>query len=169
MNIKKRLEKFGITSVYHFTDESNLESIEKFGIQSLYNIEQQNIDVSRFGANELSHDLDVRSGLDRYVHLSFIKDHPMYHNAKSRGSILKPVWLELDISILFEDETLFCDEVANSSRAVLFRVDNILNSINFNGMINERDFWIKKEIRKAEILAYNNVSTDKILGVTYGK
>jgi len=35
MNLKETLEEFGITSIWHFTDRSNLESIEEHGLLSL--------------------------------------------------------------------------------------------------------------------------------------
>jgi len=167
--IKNILDKYGITSVYHFTDEANLETIEKYGLQSLKNIFRLNIDVKHFGAEELSHNLDQRKGLDQYVHLAFIQDHPMYYVAKQRGNLKNPVWLEIDSSILFEDDTLFCDKVANQTNANIFGIDKITRYIDFDAMIYERDFNTKKEARKAEIMALNLINPNKIKGVTYGK
>lgn len=169
MNIKNKLAEYGITSVYHFTDKSNLKSIQENGLQSLFNIEEESIDVSHFGANDFSHQLDRQKGLDDYIHLSFIKDHPMLHSAIARGSIINPVWLEIDISVLLEDETLFCDEVANARNAHLFKKKHLLKSIDFDGMIYEKDFWVRKDIRKAEILVYDHIPLNEIIGVTYGK
>jgi hypothetical protein len=174
MNIKKTLKNYGITSIYHFTDEANLKTIEKFGLQSLKNILDKNIPVKHFGAEELSHILDERSGLDKYVHLSFIKDHPMYHEAKRRGNLINPVWIELDSSILYENTTLFCDKVANKNGAEIFDIDEILEKIDFdiltdNRFISGEEWKIRKEIRKAEIMAINLISTNKIKGITYGK
>ncbi len=174
MNIKKTLENYGITSIYHFTDKANLHTIEKHGLQSLKNICTFNIPVKHFGAEELSHILDERRGLDKYVHLSFIKDHPMYHVAKSRGNLINPVWIELDSSILYEDTTLFCDKVANQNESEIFDIDKILEKINFdiltdNRFISGYEWNIRKEIRKAEIMALSSISTNKIKGITYGK
>jgi len=169
MNIRETLSSFGITSIYHFTDKSNLKSIEKYGIQSLFNIESKNINVSSYGANSLSHELDRKSGLDKFVHLSFLKDHPMYYSAKKRGAITTPIWLELDISILFEDDTLYCDKVANQTNSNIFKIENILDFIDFDKMINEKDFCKRVEVRKAEIMAYSSINLDKIKGVSYGK
>jgi len=42
---------------------------------------KQRIKVSRYGASESSHRQDIQKGLDKCVHLSFIKDYPMYHIA----------------------------------------------------------------------------------------
>ena len=174
MSIKETLENYGITSIYHFTDEANLQTIEKYGLQSLKNILKLDIDVKHFGAEELSHILDERRGLDKYVHLSFIKDHPMYYVARSRGNLINPVWIELDSSILYEESTLFCDKVANQNQSDIFRIENVLEKINFEILTDNRflsgDEWkLRKEIRKAEIMALNTISTDKIKGITYGK
>jgi len=167
--IKNILDKYGITSVYHFTDKANLETIEKYGLLSLRNILRLNIDVKHFGAEELSHNLDQRKGLDQYVHLAFIQDHPMYHVAKKRGNLKNPVWLEIDSSILFEEDTLFCDKVANQTNANIFDIDKIIEYINFDTILYETDFNRKIEARKAEIMALNSINPNKIKGITYGK
>jgi len=168
MNTISLLESYGITSVYHFTDKSNLENIEKYGIQSLKNLKINNIQ-STYGANELSHNLDRQKGLDRFVHLSFVKDHPMYHSAKKRGNLITPVWIELDISILLNDKTFFSDKVANSYGAKIFKIDDILKYIDIQNLFNYNDFLLGKETRKAEIMVNNYIPTNKILGVSYGK
>lgn len=174
MTIKQILESYGITSVYHFTDKANLQTIEKFGLQSLRNILIQNIPVKHFGAEELSHRLDQRRGLDQYVHLAFLKDHPMYHVAKQRGNLIEPVWIELDSSILYDESTLFCDKVANQNGANIFRLENILDSIDLkaltnDGYLNSEEWKARKELRKAEIMALDFIDTNKIRGITYGK
>jgi ribonucleotide monophosphatase NagD (HAD superfamily) len=174
MTTKEILEEYGITSIYHFTDNANIQTIEKYGLQSLKNICDLDIDVKHFGAEELSHILDERRGLDKYVHLSFIKDHPMYHIAKSRGNLINPVWIELDSSILYENTTLFCDKVANQNGAKIFDIDSILENINFeiltdNRFLSGEDWQKRKETRKAEIMALDSISTNKIKGITYGK
>lgn len=168
MDIKKTLANLGITSVYHFTDRANLDTIEKYGIQSLKNIMEKSIPVKHFGAEELSHTLDQRKGLDNYVHLSFIKDHPMYHISKRRGNLKDPVWIELDTTILYEKSTLFCDQVANASAASLFEIDEVLQKIDFDKLLFEQDFNTRKEARKAEILVHRSIPTKYIKGVTNG-
>jgi len=174
MSIQETLENFGITSIYHFTDEANLKTIEKYGLQSLKNILTQSIPVKHFGAEELSHSLDIRRGLDEYVHLSFITDHPMYHVAKSRGNIINPIWIEINASILYDDSTYFCDKVANQNGSNIFKIDDLLNNIDFEILLNNRhlssDEWQKrKNVRKAEIMALNSISLDSIKGISYGK
>jgi hypothetical protein len=165
--INNYLKVKNINYLWHFTDLSNLDSIKKYGLQSLHNINKYNIKVSRFGAEELSHSLDYSRGLDKFVHLSFIKDHPMYYVAKSRGSIINPIWLKINISVLFQKENLLCNGVANATNSILFGIDEI-NRIDFDNM-NNSDFEIAKNARKAEILIYNQVPANLIEGVYFGK
>lgn len=164
------LQNYGINTLWHFTDRSNLDSIEKNGLLSLHNIISYGIKVSRFGADELSHSLDLKYGLDKFIHLAFIKDHPMYHVAKQRKSIVDPIWLEIDISVLDNEKVFLCNKVANASNSKLFdmhRVD-ISSIINFNDLCNSRDFQTKKEARKAEILVPSIIYKEQIIGVYNG-
>ncbi len=93
-----KLRQYAIKHTWHFTDKSNLESIIKNrGILSLRRITDNNIAVSIYGGNQWSHDADRHKGLDSYVHLAFIDDHPMLYVAKQEGRIQEPIWLQIDI------------------------------------------------------------------------
>jgi len=72
MKLKELLIKSGIKDLWHFTDMSNLYSIQKNSLLSLEKIASNKINVTCFGADELSHSLDRASGLDKYVHLAFL-------------------------------------------------------------------------------------------------
>lgn len=174
MSIVETLRKHNINSVWHFTDISNLKSMKKYGILSLHEIVENSIEA-RFGADSLSHSLDRQYGLDNYVHLAFIKDHPMYHNALKRGSIKHAVWLELDLSILLDSGAIFSDEIANKSGAKMYTLDKVEEKIDFEKMFHN-DFWTKVEARKAEIMiperidmSYLKAIYDTRTGVRYGK
>jgi hypothetical protein len=93
----------------------------------------------------------------------------MYHVAKARGNIIDPIWIELDISVLLEQKTLFCDKVANQTNSHLFDVKGVLKFIDFDSLVYSKDFNTKKEARKAEILVHDFIGTDKIKGIHYGK
>lgn len=167
MGFLETLKRHDITSVWHFTDEANLKSIERHGILSLRNIIDNNIEVSHFGADDLSHSLDKYYGLDRYVHLSFIADHPMYYIARKRGSIIRGVWIELDIDILLMNDVLFSDKVANQTGVKPFSYKKVEEKIDFRKMFHN-DFRTRVEARKAEIMVLSHIRTDNILGVYYG-
>lgn len=168
MNIQKVLKSHGIKSIWHFTDKSNLASIKKYGLLSLKKIEKKSVHVSFYGADSLSHSLDRSLGLDKFVHLSFIDDHPMYHVAKRDGRIKNPIWLEIDLSVLHEDNTIFSDEVANKNGASIFGVDKLERMINFNTLLYPKDFTTKIKVRKAEIMVVNNISYKNIKGIYCG-
>jgi len=167
MSIIETLNRHDIKSVWHFTDISNLRSIEKYGILSLHEILENGIDA-RFGADSFSHSLDRIYGLDAYVHLAFVNDHPMYHVAKSRGNIKKGVWIEIDLSVLVENKTRFSPQVANKRGAKLYKMNLVDKMIDFKKM-HSRYFDVYKDARKAEIVVKNNIETKYILGVYYGK
>jgi len=165
-DIIEYLNSKGIDSFWHFTDASNLETIEKYGLQSLWNINRLKIPVNRFGGNKLSHQLDYKKDLDLYVHLAFIKDHPMYHIAKKEGRIINPVWLNIDIRVLFHKECYFCPTVANKINSNAYRFDKIMK-LNFD-IFNHSNFDIRKEARKAEVLVKTKIEPFYIKGIYYG-
>jgi len=160
------LNSKGIKNFWHFTDASNLETIKKYGLQSLWNIKRLNIPVNRFGGNNLSHQLDYEKNLDLYVHLAFMKDHPMYHKAKKDGRIINPVWLEIDIRVLFNKECYFCPTVANKTNANPYNFDRIME-LDFDKFYHY-SFDIRKEARKAEILVKSKIEPFYIKGIYYG-
>ena len=168
MSIVNQLKNIGIESLYHFTDYSNIASIEHHGILSLKQIKEKNIKVARFGADSLSHSLDRFYKLDHFVHLSFIDDHPMYHKAKQRGTIVKPVWLEIDVSILEDFTTLASNTIANKTGANIFFIDDIFKYIDFKKFYS-LNFATKVEARKAEVMVPNAIPINKIKGAFYGK
>ena len=160
------LNSKNIKSFWHFTDASNLETIKKHGLQSLWNIERLNIPVKRFGGNKLSHQLDYEKNLELYVHLAFIKDHPMYYRAIQDKRIINPVWLEVDIRILFHKECYFCPTVANQKNATPYTFDRIVE-LDFEKFYHH-DFDIRKEARKAEVLVKGKIEPFYIKGIYYG-
>ena len=91
-----------VEKLYHFTDRENLESIKKNG--GLYSwdfCEKNNLSISKPGGDELSRSLDKRYGLENYVRLSFSRNHPMMHVAKSQNRINNPIILEIDPEVIF--------------------------------------------------------------------
>jgi len=168
MSIQTILNNHGINSIWHFTDRSNLKSILEYGLLSLGAIVNNKIEVSRFGATHSSHIQDVKKGLHKFVHLSFIKDHPMYHMTKLDGRIIDPIWIEIDLSVMNEENTLFSNMLANTSNADIFNAENLEKKIDFDIILHEKDFYTRKEARKAEILVFDEISVDQIKGIYNG-
>ena len=167
-SLKKLLAKYNITSLWHFTDQSNIDSIQEHGILSLSNLRRKNIEMLHTASSTLSHRIDRVKKLDSYVHLSFLDDHPLYYVALKEARIIDPVWIEIDISILFDEKTRFCNQVANKSGAKILTVDKIEQYIDFDTMLYGKDFHQSKEVRKAEILIDSHIPVEKIIGVHDG-
>jgi len=168
MSIQEILNDHGIHSIWHFTDRSNLSSIAHNGLLTLESILEQKIEVSRYGASDSSHRQDIKKGLYKCVHLSFIKDHPMYHIAKQDGRIIDPVWIEIDLSIMNDKNTLFSNMLANTYNAPIFSSKQLEKMIDFDAILYEKDFYTRKEARKAEIMIFNNINVNQIKGIHNG-
>ncbi|OUE39109.1 hypothetical protein BZY95_17175 [Billgrantia desiderata SP1] len=88
------IARFNIQKLYHFTDTRNLPSIrEQGGLLRLAEMKRRSVNGAVFGGNQWSHDADVARGLDGYVHLCFLSEHPMEWCAKNDGRILDSVFL----------------------------------------------------------------------------
>jgi len=168
MIIQEILNYHGINSIWHFTDRSNLTSISEFGLLSLNSILTRGIEVARYGATQSSHMQDRRKNLHKFVHLSFIQDHPMYYNAKADGRIIDPVWIEIDLSVMTTSNTLFSNMLANTYNADIFTAESLAQKIDFNTILHCPDFNTRKEARKAEIMVQGQISIDQIKGIYNG-
>ena len=166
MNLHETLKHFNITSIWHFTDESNLASIQKHGLLSLALLHEQSIDVSCYGANSKSHRLDRAKGLDDYVHLSIIKDHPMQYRKKQNGEIPNPIWLEIDVSVLFENKSGCCSQIANASTAKCYNIKDLDKVIDLKTLLNNPRY--DNPVRKSQLIVANRIDYSKIKGVTRG-
>ena len=78
-NIKKLRQK-GVTFLYHFTDEANIESIRKNGLMSASNLINSAI-TSKMNSDVTSRSIDASVNLENLVRLSFCADNPMMHVA----------------------------------------------------------------------------------------
>ena len=174
MNLQETLNYYGITSIWHFTDESNLKSIEKNGLLSLERITQQRIHVPCFGADALSHNLDRKLGLDKFVHLSLIKEHPMQYIKTKEGLIPNPIWLEIDVSVLFETHSIFANDIANKNGVQSHYIDKLADIVDLEVLWSKtdwRDPIIKQRrasAKKSELMVANRIDYSKIKGIYHG-
>lgn len=150
--------------LYHFTDSRNLESIRQSkGLYSYRNLSKNKINTNT-GGDEASIKMDNQLGLDKYIHLSFTSDSPMYYKVKNLNKSLK--YLEIDISVVNQDGVIFCDKFATSNDAKFY--DNIdpsvfhLDELYSGNVIDEK---LKKEIASYEILMPDFIATDFIINL----
>ena len=173
--MKSIIKKYNIDGIWHFTDKSNLKSMEKYGgLLSLEELTNKDIEIPVPGGNEWSHDADISKGLDKYVHLSFVSDHPMLFKAKKEERIKKPIWLKIVVSVMLDPEVRFTSDISNKSGVVMLAHEEAVNEIDFEVLFSHMN-WNDPEINKrrqnalkSEILVPDIVPNNKILGYING-
>jgi len=173
--MKTILAKYKFVGIWHFTDKSNLELIVKNkGLLSLGELERRGINIPIPGGNDWSHDADRMKGVQEYVHLAFVDDHPMLYRAKQEGRIPDPIWLKIDSSVLLEANVRYASEVSNKSGAPILQPEEAKEEIDFEVLFTRTD-WRDPEIQarrqaaiKSEILIPGFVPIEKILGYKNG-
>jgi hypothetical protein len=166
-----KLKQYSVKHLWHFTDKSNFEFIEENdGLLSLKKITEENISIPVFGGNQWSHDADRQKDLDKFVHLAFLDDHPMFYRAKQEERIKEPVWLQIDISIVQLSGVMYSTDVSNKSGVLILDGNQAINEIDFEVLFTYMD-WRDPEIQirrqtaiKSEILIPNIVPLEKIIG-----
>lgn len=175
MSMQNVMQRYGIKSIWHFTDQANLNLIVAHGgLLSVAELVSRGIQVPLPGGNDWSHDADRMKGVHDFVHLSFVSEHPMLYVARQDGRIRAPVWLEIDASVILEEGTLFTSDVSNKSGVQLLTSDDAAVAVDFEVLFTRTD-WRSSEIqmrlraaRKSEVVVPTIVPIDKILGVKNG-
>ena len=179
--MKEIFEQYGIQRLWHFTDASNLASIRKHdGLFSLSALTHFDIKIPEPGGNESSHRSDQSSGMDKYVHLSFVQDSPMLHIAQTKENrIPNPCWLAIDLNVAFVGKVFYCKGYANAGDAVLLTEEQAKQTIDFETLFccgelgphkqrhNLSDEKVREynEVRKAEILIPNHIHWKNVINV----
>ncbi|NDY55736.1 DUF4433 domain-containing protein [Desulfovibrio sulfodismutans] len=167
-----KLSERNVFHVYHFTDKSNIDSIINLGgLYSLSTIKQNNICDVCFGGNQWSHDADTRIGLDTYVHLCFLKDHPMEFRARQEGRINTTCWLEISIDVLQLPGVMYTNDVSNKTGVLALTNVQAKEIIDLFGIYERLDFSIeenkirKNQAKKSEILVPTHVPLQLIKNI----
>ena len=167
-DFQKILQENNITILYHFTDLSNLKSIkENGGLYSWYYCDRNNIVIPMTGNSSLGRSLDLEFGLEDYVRLSFIKDHPMKHVAMNEGRVTKPYILKVSIDVCYFENTRFSDMNAADKRHTNDDSIDFLNSLRFD-LFQRRYFDlnpIEKKLHQAEILVKTWIPAEYITNI----
>lgn len=164
------LQRYGVDGVWHFTDRTNIASISaKNGLLSLSESRRQINAIPRPGGNQWSHDADRRKGVDRYVHLAFIDDHPMLYIAKQEQRINDPVWLKISSAILNHPDVRYTKDVSNKKGVELLNARQAIDLLDLDVLFTRTD-WSdpaikarRREALKYEVLIPNHVPLGMIL------
>jgi hypothetical protein len=157
--------KFNRNVIYHFTDKRNIPEIKKQeGILPRFLINNAYIP----GGNQWSIDADNYTGMQNYVHLCFLNDHPMEWMAREEGRI-DSIWLEISTDVLDLAGVKYCASVANQSGAVYLTSQQAIKIMDFDHLFNWYDFSIAEnkerhnEAKKYEILIPQKISLNYIV------
>lgn len=173
--MKALLIKHGVDGVWHFTDQSNLQSIiDNKGLFSLAEAKNRGIKIPAPGGNEWSHTADKINNVDNYVHLAFLDDHPMLFHTRGDGRTPNPIWLKVSIDVLDVPGVLYTSDVSNKTGIPLLTPETARDKIDIEVMFTYMD-WKKPEVRqrrnlalRSEILIPHSIPIDMILGKKNG-
>lgn len=158
---KKLIEQHHITTLYHFTDRENLESIIKNGgLYSWVDCEQKGISISKPGGSMGSRDLDRRDNLQNFVRVSFVREHPMMYVAMNEGRISNPVVLEIDPEVIYWQDSLYADRNATKNGALVGSSIDDFSQLHFNSFKAKKHFDLDADEQKfyqAEVLVKNHI------------
>ena len=154
---------------YHFTDESNLNSIRNSGLVSRQYANLNKIKIEAFGGNAISKLQDESCGQDKYVHLSFDSDHPLLFYAKHEKRITKPITLRISPKVLFIDGVKISLGVANANNAIILTPEDAIKKLDLKVLYENTD-WRDPEVksrlnaaRKCEILIPDLIPREMII------
>lgn len=158
---KKLIEQHHITTLYHFTDRENLESIIKNGgLYSWADCEQKGISISKPGGSMDSRNLDKRDNLQNFVRVSFVREHPMMYVAMNDGRISNPVVLEIDPEVIYCQDSLYADRNATKNGALVGSSIDDFSQLHFNSFKAKKHFDLDADEQKfyqAEVLVKNHI------------
>lgn len=158
---KKLIEQHHLTTLYHFTDRENLESIIKNGgLYSWADCEQKGISISKPGGSLDSRNLDKRDNLQNFVRVSFVREHPMMYVAMNDGRISNPVVLEIDPEVIYWQDSLYADRNATKNGALVGSSIDDFSQLHFNSFKAKKHFDLDADEQKfyqAEVLVKNHI------------
>ena len=167
--LKNIIELNGVKKLYHFTDRDNLESIiRNGGLYSWADCEAKGITICKPGGESLSRSLDVRDGLQHYVRVSFVKDHPMMYVAMNEQRISNPVILEIDPEVMVWQDSMYCNKNVTRNDASDGGTAEHLKQIHFDTVLRSRYFDLAEEEKpfyKAEVMVKNFIPLQYITNI----
>ncbi|MCL1603981.1 DUF4433 domain-containing protein, partial [Succinatimonas hippei] len=162
------LNEHNVKYLYHFTDMRNIQSIKQTGgLYSWKESQERGIKIKSSGGNNFSKELDLSYGLERYVRLSFCKEHPMMYVAQREGRIEYPVILKINSLVACLKSTQFSNMNATRRGHLLGHSCEFLSSLPFE--VFSKDYRTLSEESKnyyqAEILVNGSIPLGDILNI----
>ncbi len=157
--------------LYHFSDESNFDSINRLGLVSKERMRAEGWWPTTTGGNDWSHTQDTARGIDPYVSLCFTSNHPMKFVAHNEGRLPSPRYLAINPDVLLVPGVRIAFGVANANDTVILPLNEALAQIDIE-VIYSRTDWsdptVNARLRaaeKMEILVPHGVERAMIAGI----
>lgn len=163
------IEQEDIKKLYHFTDRDNLQSIiNNGGLYSWADCEEKGITIAKPGGSDGSRQLDARDGLQHYVRVSFVTQHPMMYVAMNEGRISNPVLLEIDPQVIYWKDSKYADRNATKNGAHVGGDIDDFKAIHFSAIKARKHFDLDDDEQKfyqAEVLVKNFIPLEYIRNI----
>jgi hypothetical protein len=160
--MRAHLERKGISRLYHITSERNLASIKECGgILSTSSLHKQIPRRVVFVSSEGSRNYDRQCGTDRWVHLFFHFNQPMFYRTACPDLVI----LEVELNVVETQPIAFSDENASASRALIGPDLAHLQTLNLEPF--GRGSWLpaEKGAWQAEVLVFDAIRWSSITSV----
>lgn len=158
-----------INKLYHFTDRENLQSIiQNGGLYSWADCEEKGITIAKPGGSPSSRMLDSRDGLQHYVRVSFVTQHPMMYVAMNDGRISNPVLLEIDPQVIYWQNSQYADRNATKNGARVGNEIGDFKAIHFYSIKAKKHFDLaedEQQYYQAEVLVKNFIPLEYITNI----
>lgn len=172
MTPEQFLSRFDVKCFWHFTDQRNLGAIRAAGaLLSLAEVKRRGTDIPAPGGNDWSHEADERLGLDGYVHLCLMDEHPMEFRAREDGRIVNTKFLSVSRDVVRIEGVRFAPDVANKRGTPLLTLAEACERMDFE-VIYDRTDWKdpavqrrRKLAKKYELLVPKEVPITLISGI----
>lgn len=165
-NFRSFFDMNGIKVLYHFTDRENLPNIRKYGLLSFDYIRRKGI-VSSTGGDDKLQSVDQSFHNEDYIHLSFVKRHPMGWRLKRENQNRDFIILKISPEVAYSESTIFSDINAanpNHTQGPDFSVLKKVNMASVNSKYSQQNSE-EQEQKAAEILVRRTIPINYILNL----
>ena len=114
----------------------------------LAQLQVSGVNIPAPGGNEWSHEEDIRRGLDKYVHLCLLPEHPMEYTARVKDKrILESQFIRVSTEVIQWAGIRFTAGVANKAGSKLLTLQEACKGLNFD-VVYFRTNWKDREINQ---------------------
>lgn len=157
MTIEQLIAHIGVSPqhryIYHFTDETNFQSIATHGLLSKNRMRAAGWWPAATGGNDLSHSLDDHRGISDYVSLCFTRNHPMKFLANQDGRLPAPRYIGVSTEVLRIPGVRVAFGVANRNDVEIMDLANAIPQMDLEVLYSRTDWSdpaINTRLRTAE-------------------